>query len=156
MNLKFVRVLLVASFLGMSCGGTSINSADEHATKACNISKQSDGSYSEPYIPPAEKTWNIDDDLAVLEEVSDKWMERASEASAASQEDAGYATLSLLTSDISAMRRDVVSTRKNNMWAVTNNDIYGLRDWSYLYDNYNPQLAKYQSECQGLSTRLND
>ena len=156
MKLKFVYVSLVTSSLSMGCGGTSINSADKHATKACGISEQSDGSYSEPVIPPAEKTWNIDNDLTVLEEASDGWMERASEASAASQDDAGYATLSSLTSDISAMRRDVVSTRKNNLWAVTMNDISGLKDWSYLYDNYNSQLAKHQSECQGLSTRLND
>ncbi len=156
MNLRFVYALLAVSTLGTGCGGISINSADEHATKACNISRQSDGSYSEPVIPPAEKTWNIDDDLTTLEKASDGWMKLASEASAASQGDDGYATLSSLTSDISAMRRDVVSARKNNLWAVTLNDILRLQDWNYLYENYNSQLAKYQSECQGLSTRLND
>ncbi len=153
---KFVCSSLVASASVLGCVGTSISSADEHATNACLITEESDGSYSRPLIPPDELTWNIDNDLTSLEKASKSWIELASEASAASQDDAGFYTLSALTSDISAMRREVVSTRKNAPWAVTLEQILGLQDWNLIYDNYNSQLNKYQTECMGLSTRLND
>jgi len=155
-KLKFVCLSLVASASVLGCGGSAIGSADKYASKACRISQESDGSYSTPVLPPDETFWDLNSDLTILEKTSKVWTELASQASAASQADAGFNTLSALTSDISAMRSDVVSTRKNAPYAVTLQQIQALKDWSYIYGNYNSQLKKYQTECMGLSTRLND
>ncbi len=155
---KFFQLTLVAVALiaFASCSNSSANSADTHAATACRISKQSDGTYSEPAIPDDEKRWDLDDDLGLLSSVAATWTNLASEAAAAAQENSGYGTLGAVTSEISAMRRDVVTTRKAASWATTIGDIQSLKDWSYIYDNYNLQITKYQTECSGLSAQLSD
>ena len=152
-QLTLVTVALIAF---ASCGNSSADTADTHAAAACRISKQSDGSYSKPAIPDDEKTWDLDDDLGLLSSVAATWTNLASEAAAAAQENSGYGTLGAVTSEISAMRRDVVTTRKSASWATSIGDIQSLKDWSYIYDNYNLQITKYQTECNGLSTQLSD
>lgn len=154
-NSKVLVLFAILSSSLLACGNKTENAADTHAALACRISKQDDGSYSKPVIPENEGTWNLDNDLSSLQSASETWRDLASEASAAAQDDAGFATLASLTADIAAMRKDVVSTRKNSPWAITLYQIQGLKDWSYIYDNYNSQLNKYQTECMGLSTRLN-
>jgi len=157
-HLKFFpsTIVVAALFAFTSCSNSSANNADAHAASACRISKQSDGSYSAPAIPDDENIWNLDDDLGQLSSVAAEWTTLASEAAAAAQKDSGYGTLAAVTSDISAMRRDVVTTRKSASWATTIGDIHSLKDWSYLYDNYNLQITKYLTECNGLSTQLSD
>ena len=151
-----IGIIAVVLFFIASCGNSSANTADTHAAAACRISKQSDGSYSEPAIPDDEMMWDLDDDLALLSSVAATWTNLASEAAAAAQVDSGYGTLATVASDISAMRRDVVTTRKSASWATSIGDIQSLKDWSYIYDNYNLQLTKYQTECSGLSAQLSD
>jgi hypothetical protein len=155
---KFFQLTLVAVALiaFASCSNSSANTADTHAAAACRISKQSDGTYSAPAIPDDEKRWRLDDDLGILSSVAATWTNLASEAAAAAQEDSGYGTLAAVASDVAAMRRDVVTTRKAASWATTIGEIQSLKDWSYLVDNYNLQLTKYQTECNGLSTQLSD
>ena len=155
---KFVQLTLVtvALIAFASCSNSSANSADTHAAAACRISKQSDGSYSKPAIPDDENIWDLDDDLGLLSSVAATWTNLASEAAAAAQKNSGYGTLAAVTSEISAMRRDVVTTRKSASWATTIGDIQSLKDWSYIYDNYNLQITKYQTECSGLSAQLSD
>lgn len=148
--------LAAVLFFIASCSNSSANTADTHAAAACRISKQSDGSYSAPAIPNDESVWDLDDDLGKLGSVAATWTTLASEAAAAAQKDSGYGTLAAVTSEISAMRRDVVTTRKSASWATNIEDIQSLKDWSYIYDNYNLQINKYLTECNGLSTQLSD
>ena len=154
-NITMAKLAAVLFFIA-SCSNSSANTADTHAAAACRISKQSDGSYSAPAIPDDEKRWHLDDDLGILSSVAATWTNLASEAAAAAQEDSGYGTLAAVASDVAAMRRDVVTTRKAASWATTIGEIQNLKDWSYLFDNYNSQLTKYQTECNGLSTQLSD